>query len=96
MDLHSKADQDIEMEQRQETPTPLAIPIPDAYWVIPGRLLAGPYPRPRGKSGARRRLRHFLDEGRIWRISEVNDVRMVARKDQVLSETQTAAAKPDH
>jgi hypothetical protein len=23
---------------------PLAIPIPDSYWVMPGRLLAGEYP----------------------------------------------------
>jgi len=38
-------------------------PIPDAYWVIPGRLLAGRYPRPRSKTGARQRLQRFLDAG---------------------------------
>jgi len=47
----------------QEKPALPPSPHPDAYWVIPGRLLAGPYPRPRSKSGARQRLRRFLDAG---------------------------------
>ena len=47
----------------QEKPALPPSPIPDAYWVIPGRLLAGPYPRPRSVSGARHRLQRFLDAG---------------------------------
>lgn len=38
-------------------------PIPEAYWVIPGRLLAGPYPGAVGEEGARQRLERFLDAG---------------------------------
>jgi len=29
---------------RPQEPARLERPIPDAYWIIPGRLLAGPYP----------------------------------------------------
>lgn len=42
-------------------PTPP--PIPDSYWVIPGRLLAGEYPGAREDMDARRKLRRFLDAG---------------------------------
>ncbi len=38
-------------------------PIPDAYWVVPGRLLAGEYPGARQEAEARRKVRRFLDAG---------------------------------
>jgi len=38
-------------------------PIPDSYWLVPGKLLAGEYPGARTKDEARRKLRAFLDAG---------------------------------
>ena len=40
---------------------PLNPPIPDAYWVVPGQLLAGEYPGAKDAAAARRKLRLFLD-----------------------------------
>ncbi len=42
---------------------PLNPPIPDAYWVEPGQLLAGEYPGAKDAAAARRKLRLFLDAG---------------------------------
>ena len=53
-------------------------PIPDAYWVVPGQLLAGEYPGAKDAAAARRKLRLFLvaeftffldltEEGERWR-----------------------------
>jgi hypothetical protein len=39
------------------------IPIPDSYWVRPGRLLAGEYPRTRVDQESRLKLRRFLETG---------------------------------
>lgn len=44
-------------------PESAAPPIPDAYWVEPGRLLAGEYPGAKTEAEARRKLRRFLDAG---------------------------------
>ena len=38
-------------------------PIPDSYWLVPGRLLAGEYPGAKTKDEARRKLRAFLEAG---------------------------------
>jgi hypothetical protein len=38
-------------------------PIPDSYWVRPGRLLAGEYPRTRDDEGSRTKLRQLLGAG---------------------------------
>lgn len=38
-------------------------PIPDSYWVVPGRFLAGEYPGSRDPSTAEARLRALLDAG---------------------------------
>lgn len=38
-------------------------PIPDSYWVEPGRLLAGEYPGSRTDEGARRKLQQLLAAG---------------------------------
>ncbi len=38
-------------------------PIPDSYWVLPGRLLAGEYPGSKDATEARRKLDHFLAAG---------------------------------
>jgi protein-tyrosine phosphatase len=38
-------------------------PIPEAYWVRPGRLLAGEYPRSVANEASRLKLRHLLAAG---------------------------------
>jgi protein-tyrosine phosphatase len=38
-------------------------PLPDAYWVIPGRFLAGPYPGALDESETREKLRRLLRAG---------------------------------
>jgi hypothetical protein len=38
-------------------------PIPDSYWLIPGKLLAGEYPGAKTEDEARRKLRAFLEAG---------------------------------
>jgi hypothetical protein len=38
-------------------------PIPNCYWVEPGRFLAGEYPGAPGEAEARRKLRLFLEAG---------------------------------
>jgi hypothetical protein len=38
-------------------------PIPDSYWVVPGRLLAGEYPGSRSDEGARRKVQQLLSAG---------------------------------
>lgn len=38
-------------------------PIPDAYWIIPGRLLTGPYPGSRREGLVRHRVLRFLAAG---------------------------------
>src|SRR5262245_43820233 len=38
-------------------------PIPDSYWLVPGKLLAGEYPGAHAEAEARQKLRAFLDAG---------------------------------
>ena len=38
-------------------------PIPDSYWVEPGRLLAGEYPRDRDDATSLIKLRRLLEAG---------------------------------
>ena len=38
-------------------------PIPDSYWVIPGKLAAGEYPGTEGRETTRDKLERFLDAG---------------------------------
>jgi hypothetical protein len=46
------------------TPTlPLVVPIPDSYWVIPGRLLAGEYPGHKDEAQTLVKLRRFSEVG---------------------------------
>jgi hypothetical protein len=42
---------------------PFAVPIPDSYWVIPGRLLAGEYPGHKDDAQPRLKLRRFQEAG---------------------------------
>jgi ADP-ribosylglycohydrolase len=44
-------------------PSPSAPPPGDSYWVLPGRLLAGPYPGAPTKRAAQEKLDAFLDAG---------------------------------
>jgi hypothetical protein len=48
---------------RMDEPAKLERPIPDAYWIIPGRLLAGPYPGSRRENLIRQRALRFLAAG---------------------------------
>jgi hypothetical protein len=48
---------------RLDEPAKLERPIPDAYWIIPGRLLAGPYPGSRREGLVRQRVLCFLAGG---------------------------------
>jgi hypothetical protein len=41
----------------------IPLPIPESYWVIPGRFLAGEYPGGFGETRIRRRLDAFLEAG---------------------------------
>jgi hypothetical protein len=45
-----------------------ALPIPESYWVVPGRLLAGEYPGAREPQDARPKLRSFLAAGMTYFI----------------------------
>ena len=51
------------MPNQQHLTTPLPTPVPDSYWVVPGRLLAGEYPGAKAEAEARPKLRRFLDAG---------------------------------
>ncbi|MBM5810956.1 MAG: hypothetical protein FJ191_03165 [Gammaproteobacteria bacterium] len=42
---------------------PLPPPLPNSYWVDPGRLLAGEYPGSASEEGSRARLRRLLEAG---------------------------------
>jgi hypothetical protein len=44
-------------------PKPSERPIPDSYWVRPGRLLAGEYPGSRSDEKAQQKLRQLLEAG---------------------------------
>ena len=46
------------------------LPLPNTYWVIPGRLLAGEYPIGEGAANARERLAHL----REWRVNSFIDL----------------------
>jgi len=43
-------------------PKPSERPIPDSYWVRPGRLLAGEYPRHKDDEASRPKLRRLLED----------------------------------
>lgn len=43
--------------------TPLPLPTPDAYWVLPGRLLAGEYPSHKEEATAIETLHRFRETG---------------------------------
>jgi protein-tyrosine phosphatase len=38
-------------------------PIPESYWVIPGRLIAGEYPRGYGEEASKEKIKKFIDAG---------------------------------
>jgi protein-tyrosine phosphatase len=60
-------------------------PIPEAYWIIPGRLLAGPYPRHVRQAIARQRLDHFLAAG-ITLFVDLTEADELPPYDQFLDE----------
>ena len=43
--------------------TTLPTPIPDSYWVVPGRFLAGEYPLCEGLEESKHRIAAYLDAG---------------------------------
>ena len=48
-------------------------PIPDSYWVLRDRLLAGEYPGARSPGEARRKLRRLLDAGASYFLDLTED-----------------------
>jgi hypothetical protein len=50
-------------EQARHPRSELARPIPESYWVVPGRLLAGEYPGARDQRVAQRKVQRLLRAG---------------------------------
>ena len=65
-------------------------PIPDSYWVDPGRLLAGEYPGAKAPGDARLKLRRFLAAG-ITYFVDLTEAHELAPYDWILQ--QEAAAQ---
>lgn len=62
-----------------------ALPIPNSYWVLPGRLLAGEYPGAFGEERIRRRIDAFLVSGintfvKLTRDDELPDYTPILRE----------------
>jgi hypothetical protein len=51
------------MDAEQAKLQPAPAPIPDSYWVLPGKLLAGEYPGAKKEAEARVKLRLFREAG---------------------------------
>lgn len=60
-------------------------PIPNSYWVVPGRLLAGEYPGAKVEPSARWRLRRFLDLG-VFRYIDLTEPHELLSYDTWLAE----------
>jgi len=60
-------------------------PIPDSYWLIAGKLLAGEYPGTYIEDDTREKLAKFLDAG-IRTFIDLTEARELARYDYVLRE----------
>lgn len=69
-------------------------PIPNSYWVEPGRLLAGEYPRPSANITARQKLRRLLEAGVtfIINLTEAGESPLKPYE-QVLQEEAAAAGR---
>ena len=75
------------MSEPQEHPR---VPIPESYWVVPGRLLAGGYPGSLHEREARHKLRAFLEAG-IRLFIDLTEEDELVHYDEWLA--QEAAAK---
>jgi protein-tyrosine phosphatase len=61
-------------------------PVPDSYWLIPGKLLAGEYPGARHEAEARRKLRAFLAAGITCFLDLTEETEELQPYAQLLSE----------
>jgi hypothetical protein len=60
-------------------------PIPDSYWVVPGRLLAGEYPGALEEAAARVKVRSFLAAG-VTHFFDLTEERELEPYDWLLAE----------
>ena len=58
-------------------------PIPDSYWLIPGRLLAGEYPGTYHEADTREKLAKFLDAG-IRTFINLTEARELSSYEEIL------------
>ena len=63
-------------------------PIPDSYWLIPGKLLAGEYPGTYVEADTREKLARFLDAG-IRTFIDLTEERELSAYDHNLQELST-------
>jgi Dual specificity phosphatase, catalytic domain len=64
-------------------------PIPDSYWVVQGRLLAGEYPGSHDDARTRARLARFIDAGVRTFINLTEETEPLAPYEEMLSELST-------
>jgi protein-tyrosine phosphatase len=70
--------------------THIPLPIPDSYWVQPGKLLAGEYPGARSRYEARQKLARFL-HARITYFVDLTEEGELATYADLLAEEAAAA-----
>jgi hypothetical protein len=72
--------------------------IPDSYWVLPGRLLAGEYPCSRDESEARSKLAWLLEQGvDYWLdLTEADEHGLIAYAPLLLEEAARSRREVTH
>jgi protein-tyrosine phosphatase len=76
--------------------TQISLPIPDSYWVEPGRLLAGEYPGARSRYEARQKLARFLRAGITYFVDLTEDGELAPYGDLLAEEAAAVDAKVTH
>lgn len=62
-----------------------SLPIPDSYWVVPGKLMAGEYPGAALEDDARAKVRKFLEAGVTYFV-DLTEERELEPYDWLLAE----------
>ncbi len=73
-------------------------PIPNSYWVRPGRLLAGEHPGARDKRQSRQRLRRLLEAGVTFflDLTEAGEYGLEPYADLLRGEAQASGSQVEH
>ncbi len=74
----------------------MAPPIPDSYWVVPGRLLAGEYPGARLEREARVKLRRLLVAGVTFFLDLTEEDELAPYAGLVAEEAQARGSRAQH